>query len=476
MRLSSLIPNQFILFLICILFLIIPNAYVRSLGILGIGIVIYRQEQSLNMPVPASPGFMFWFGNFLNYIFGALGYAILQDAWDDRGIRYIGPSLGYCGIGLSFYLLGIITVNNWMKRRKRNLPSGLFEEFVFNRYSIVLLSCLFIFPVLVGGGRSQTIYDNLVIGALQSIERLPSILLAIYLFKSKKVNYIISILLLLSSLSVGFEGLLIGYGRSKLLYAVSALVFVWLALHIWRNIKLSNKSKIIIFIVFPLLSFIFFGIVSQYRQAIQSYSDFGINESLEVRREVLVSSAKSASLRNHLLDSLSDITFRFSEWYGLELIKMVDDNVVDLHGWNSIDVKNVLFSYFPRFLFRDKSKGLGRDIMRYYGLEINNNIPPMLLTDAYRRSGILGIVFVYFIIGTISTFIAIKFIDRLGNIGLVLVFQISISMLNLTVYDAISAFNFYIYRIPTTSLLIFIILKSFGFLPSKRISMLLERS
>ncbi len=53
--------------------LLIPSLYLRAAMILVLGVIIYRIERRLALLAPASPGCVFWFGNFGSYVVGGIG-------------------------------------------------------------------------------------------------------------------------------------------------------------------------------------------------------------------------------------------------------------------------------------------------------------------------------------------------------------------------------------------------------------------
>ncbi|MBK8637487.1 MAG: hypothetical protein IPN92_04095 [Chromatiaceae bacterium] len=442
-RLFGSLQIQIIVVCAASLLLLIPNPYSRSLIILGFGALLYAWEKRLKMLVPASPGVMFWLGNVLSYIVGGVGMATLQNAWGDFGLRYLNDALLYLGLGFSSYLLGA-----WIAGKSiiPKTPRTLFREFKFQDWKLSAFCILFIAPVILSSeARSGgTLYYNLITGAIQSIESVPLILLAIYLYAGRTKWWLVASLLG-AAFVVPIEGMMIGYGRSKLIFAVLALALLWLALHQWDGIRLAKRSKLII-VFLPVFVISYFGVMSAYRNSVR----FDRNMSTEARGQIFRESILSTSSDGFVIESLTTFTARLAQAEGLELLGSAQSGSIEKYGWTEADLKNVLFSYVPQVFFPEKNEGLGRDIMEYYGFTIWNNIPPTLLADSFRRSGVLGVIIVYLLMGMLATWMAIFLNDRWGSIGPFLALFLGISSMALVSADAVTLLQFYIYRMVTS--------------------------
>lgn len=446
-RLLGSLQIQIIAVCAAIWFLLIPNPYSRSLIILAFGVLLYAWEKRLKMMVPASPGVMFWLGSVLSYIIGGVGQATLQNAWDDFGLRYLNDALLYLGIGFSSYLLGAWIAGAAMTPKT---PRPLFREFKFQDWKITVFCILFIAPVIFSSDARSvgTLYHNLITGAIQSIERTPLILLAIYLFVGRTRWWLIA-LLFCATFVVAIDGMMIGYGRSKMIFAVVTLVILWLALHQWEGIHLSKRSRLII-VFLPVLLFSYFGVMSVYRSSV----GYDRGMAIEEREQILRESVLSTSSDGFVIDSLTLLTERLAQAEGLELLGRANSESFEKYGWTLADLKNILFSYVPKVFFPEKDQGLGRDIMEYYGFTVLNNIPPTLLADSFRRSGILGVIVVYFLMGMLATCMTIFLNNCWGSIGPFLGLYLGISSMTFVSIDAVNLLQFYIYRVVSSGMVI----------------------
>ena len=86
--------------------LFIPSVYVRAIMICIIGYLIFKHERRLGLLVPASPGVIFWLGNFLSYVVGGIGTGLVFGNWEGYGMRYLEDAMFFIGLGLVFFLIG----------------------------------------------------------------------------------------------------------------------------------------------------------------------------------------------------------------------------------------------------------------------------------------------------------------------------------------------------------------------------------
>lgn len=466
--------NSFQAHLVALIFinfmLLIPFMVVRAIAIIMLGILIYKHEQHLKMLVPASPGFVFWLGNFLHYIVGAIGLTILSDVSDDFGIRYLNDALLYIGIGFSFYIIGM-----WLAGEVQSpkTPSNAFIDLNLSKYSILLLSCIFFITTMIGGegeGESgsdygHSLYYNLIIGSIQSIESLPIIILAIYILKKNKTWWI-ALILFASRFVVASSGILIGYGRSVLVTAVIDILLTGCAIQFWRGIKLSNRLKMFL-LASPFLVLVYFGIATSYRETVAFDSSLMVSE----RREILADSINSVnSSGNFIKDALHQICERLTESDGLELFGNAESGLVPYSGWSLNDLEQAAFIYIPKTWYTNKGVGIGRDIMVEYGFTVFNNIPPTLLGDSFRRSGLFGVIMIYFIMGFVATTMTINLNNRWGSFGPLLALYLGLKSFGLVSNDAMSVYNFYAYRIVSSGIIMYFLLRFSGILPKSTLN------
>lgn len=443
--------------------LLIPLMFVRTVAIILLGVLIYTHERQLKMLVPASPGFVFWLGNILSYVIGGVGLTLLLGGSDHFGIRYLNDALLYLGIGLSCYIIGM-WLGGMLKRP--NTPSNVFMDLNFSQTSVIILCAIFFIAALIGGGEEietdygHSVYYNLVIGSIQSIQVLPLILLSIYLLRKNPYWWMI-ILMFSSRFVIAIQGMLLGYGRGHLMDAVLIIVLAWCALHFWLHIKISNKAKLI-FISLPLLIVVYFGIATSYRDTVRFDRSLNISE----RKEILIHAAHSSSSTNTFINStLTTLLDRLTQAEGLELFGMAESGVNKYSGWTMNDLEQAIFVYVPKTWYPNKGVGLGRDIMVEYRFTVWNNIPPTLLGDSFRRSGLLGVMIVYFCMGFLATALTINLNNRWGSFGPLLALYLALTSFDLVSYDVMNIYKFYFYRIISSGLLIYFLLRFTGFLP-----------
>lgn len=447
--------------------LLIPLMFVRIVAIILLGVLIYIHERQLKMLVPASPGFIFWLGNILSYIIGGVGLTLLLDGSDIFGIRYLNDALLYIGIGLSCYIVGM-----WLGGRlnKPNTPSNVFMDLNFSQTSVIILCALFFIAALMGGSEEtgtdygHSVYYNLVIGSIQSIQILPLILLSIYLLRKKPYWWLI-VLMLSSRFVIAIDGMLLGYGRNHLMDAVFVIALTWLALHFWRRINISNKGKLI-FICLPFLVVIYFGILSTYRETIKFDRSLHISE----RKEILIEAARLSSSTNTFIKyTFTTLLNRLTQLEGLELFGMAESGVIKYSGWSGNDLEQAIFIYVPKTWYPNKGVGLGRDIMVEYRFTVWNNIPATLLGDSFRRSGLVGMMIIYFCIGFFATTLTISLNNHWDSFGPLLALYLALSSYALVSYDVMSIYKFYFYRIISSGLVIYVLLRFTGIFPKRSV-------
>jgi len=445
--------------------LLIPSMVVRAVVIMGWGILIFTYERYLGLPVPASPGTMLWLGSMLSYVIGGLGTDLLYRYYGmnfiigfrlDLGLRYLDSALLYLGLGLGSYAFGLWLTGQILGpvSRQREVVSDL----KFGNVSILLLGFLFILPQVIKDFISSSAYNNLVIGALQSIEIIPMILFAFYLVRPHP-RWWVGLLLLAAAMANSLSGILIGYGRAKFLIALVTVASVWLGLVLYMGKRISWKARLLIALL-PLLIVLFFGFMTAYRQ-LQNYNrNTSLAERLQIAQE---SSLQFAQSRNIFIQSIGPLINRLVELSSLELLGWVENGNVKLVGWTLEDTKQVLLAWVPKVFFPEKGMGYGRDIMVYYGLSpSNDNRPVTLLADAFRRFGLAGVLGIYFFMGIASTIVAHRLMPHWGEMGLILVLYFG--LLHLTIYssEVLEVFKLYFYRLPSSALVIIIFLRISG--------------
>jgi hypothetical protein len=422
-----------------------------------LGGIIYRQEKNLGLTVPASPGVILWFSSFCSYVIGGIGAGFLFDAWEDFGIRCLDVALLYLGVGFAAYCMGLELFGALIQRSYS--PARDTTRIVISKKSVLCLSGIFILPVIVRNMVNSPIYDNLVIGALQSIQCLPIILLAIYLHYHGP-NRFIGLLLFASAFSIPFSGMTLGYGRYYILWSIFSLGVVWLYFQRKSGRKLSKRAKMVLLII-PFILILIFGIITGYRDT----AEFDRTLSAKERAVMLQESALRKTYRseNIILDSIGSLIYRLVEVQSIELLYMAENGAIQRVGWGMEDLRQVLFSWIPKFIYEKKGVGYGRDVMVFYNFTDLNNLPVTILSDSFRHSGVLGVIFIYIFISIASTFVAVNLPRYFRSLGVFLALYLALLHLNLYSTDVLSVFTLYLYRFPSSALVIYFILRSTGF-------------
>lgn len=436
--------------------LILPYPGLRALVIVVWGALIFAYERHIGLPVPATPGVMLWLGSTLSYVIGGLGTVLFYGRSYDTGLLYLDSALLYLGLGLAAYALGLWLVGQYVGPlpRRHEVASGL----TFPTASILLITALFVLPVL--GKRMLSsfafidVYNNLIIGAVQSIESVPMILMAFYL-RQRGFHWWTGVLFLSAALANPLESMLIGYGRIKLPFALIAMAAVWLALIWYSDQRVTRRVKVVIALM-PLALTFFFGLNTAYRNQVNLDKTLTSEERLQAVEETARTFGVSGNI---IVDSIGPLLSRLVESPSLELLGWAESGEISRTGWTLNDSKQVLFSWIPKVLFPEKGKGYGRDIMEDYGLSPSwNNIPVTILSDAYRRLGLVGVLGLYFMMGVVSTTVAFKLLPRWGALGAVLAFYFALLHLQIYSEDVLAVFLLYVYRLPSSGLVIYALL------------------
>lgn len=263
----------------------VPLLISRVIGLLMLGALIYFQEKKIGFLVPASPGFIFWFGNFLSYVIGGISTGFLYDGWSDFGIRHLDSALLYLSIGISAYYFGLHFVSTFISTPVQS--QVIINNLRIKSMATFLIALLFIAPVFIGNFINDVgilkVYSNLVVGALQSVEPLPIILLAIYV-RTPKPKWWASLLLFGSAFAVPFAGIAVGYGRSKMLLSLFSVVVVWLVLKWNSGEQISKRDKMLLGLAI-IITLLLFGIWTQYRQRTNYDTNLAANERLLLLQE-----------------------------------------------------------------------------------------------------------------------------------------------------------------------------------------------
>lgn len=443
--------------------LFIPSVYVRAVAICVIGYLIYRHERRIGLLVPASPGVIFWLGNCCSYVIGGIGTGLFFSDWDGYGMRYLSDAMFYSGLGLASFLMGVWVAGS--APHPGNRTEDITKDLVLNQRSVALFSGIYLFSVLgrhvLPLGALGPIYDNLVVGMVQSVKTIPVILFGMYV-THKNRNLLGLIMLAVGAFSVPFDGILMGYGRAQILRFFMFATIVWASLEGRKKFKLPMKSIIAILagaIVFVLI----FGLQTNYRSYYANDNTRAIMERREMLREAIRDTRETSSL---LQDTFGAICLRANELNGLELFGRAKHGIISRGGWNTNDLKQVLLSWIPKSFFPNKGHMMGKEIMVFYGFG-EGNIPPSLLGDVFRRSGAVGIIAVYFILGVLSTLVAVKLRNSWGSFSILLSYYLAFLMFDVYVYSTVYAFTIFAYRLPSSAIGIYIILRISGILPAQ---------
>lgn len=335
--------------------LLIPFVMTRAIAILCLGLLIYSTERKFRMLVPASPGFVFWIGNVFVYIIGGIGFNLLLGGEVDGcplgncevtiGLSYLNSALLYVGIGLSCYILGMWFAGVLIKPRT---PSRIFEDLNISKYSVFLLSACFVLATIAGAdAKVDSVYYNLVIGSIQSIQVLPIIILSIYLLREGKEWLLIG-LLFTSRFFVAIQGMILGYGRGQLMEAILGIALTGLAILFWNRQKIPLIAKILL-ISFPFITVVYFGTASTYRETVQ----FDTSLSSTERGEILSESVKSVSYSdNFFLDTIGTFSARLFQGHGTELFGLAESGIVQYSGWTFNDLEQALLVYVPKTWYK----------------------------------------------------------------------------------------------------------------------------
>jgi len=446
--------------------LFVPSVFVRGAMICVIGYLIYRHERRLALLVPASPGVVFWLGNFLSYVVSGIGTGLIFGNWGGYGMRYLEDAMFYIGLGLAFFLMGA-----WVAKSTAYAGRGLttiVDDLVMNRHSITLLACFYLLPVIgaqiLASGGFVTFYNNIVIGMIQSVKTIPIILLGIYMLRQNR-NLLALLILIACALSIPFQGILMGYGRGQMMQIFVFGMIVWLSLGGWSHVKQRMTTKIGI-----LVGMLFFTLLFGYQTLYRSYyGNDVIRLQMQKRDIVSVAFERMYKTDNLIKDTLGSIFIRVNELNSLELFGRAKDGIIASAGWTMNDLKQVLFSWIPKMVYSDKGHGGGREIMVLYGFG-EGNIPVSLLGDVFRRSGVAGLMVVYFTIGVLSTLISAKLRKSWGAFGVILSYYLALLMFDMYARDAINCVTIFLYRLPSSAIMIYAIFRISGVLPvqSKR--------
>jgi len=428
--------------------------------------LIFTCERYLDLPVPATPGTMLWLGSTLSYVVGGLGTKLLYGSTFDAGLQYLDSALLYLGLGLGAYTFGVWLVGQGVGPLPRKRVT-IFEQ-TLSTASVLLIATIFILPVLgrtvLSSLEKSDSYNNLVIGALQSVESIPIILFAFQL-RQRHSRWWTGLLFFAASLAIPFESILIGYGRVKLPFALIAMTSVWLALVWYDRERVPRRVKSFILLM-PFAIILLFGITTSYR------SQVNLDPTLTGEERLLAAQESARGLGasdNIVVYSTGQLLSRLVEAPSLELLGWAETRKIERTGWTLDDFKQVCFSWIPKVLFPEKGSGYGRDIMEYYGLSPSwNNIPVTILSDAFRRLGPAGVVGLYLLMGVVSTVIAVQIWPRWGALGSILVFFFAIQHLLLYSNDVLSVFTLYVYRLPTSSLVVYALLRLTHIWPPER--------
>lgn len=437
--------------------LLIPSVPLRAAIILLWGYVIYHYERYLGLPAPVAPGTMLWMGSVLSYVVGGLGMRMFHPGELDAGMKYLDVALLYLGLGLAAYAFGLRLVGQRLGRIPTVRVYG--NDLRFSTPALWFLGAIFIVPVLVRSGITHSgtvdLYNNLIIGALQSIEAVPMIVLAFYLVQPKR-HWWNGLVLLAATLAIPWEGIILGYGRIKLPLAIIAVTLTWLALRLLAGERVSRRAKIAIALL-PFMLVLFFGVNTAYRERVGYSATLSPEERLLIAQE---SASMVTDSNNVLVSNIYPLVARLIEVPSLQLLGWAESGQIERVGWTLEDFKQVLLSWVPKTLYPEKGEGYGRDIMEFYGLSPAwNNIPVTILTDAFRRQGLLGVLGLYFMMGVLSTALALSLMPRWGALGLFL--TIYFALLHFTIYssDALEIFKLYIYRFPSSALIAYFLLR-----------------
>jgi hypothetical protein len=378
------------------------------LAICAVGLAISRIEYAAGLPVPATPGFLFWFGHFLSFVVGGvLFWALEIDPTLGLESNALAWQIGIVTMGLGAFGVGyVLTLRTWAAAKGglvrwpavRLDGGGLVTGCL--ALALPVLAFFLVFPEYRIGVMQEawapeeaSVIGVIVFGVLGFVRPVVLVLLGLYLIAEGRKNAAVVGLLAVVGLGQTFQATLAG-GRAAILEALLACVAVMAAFRV-RQTRLGRVGLVVACCAVLIAWYI--PTAGQYRartgyggmsRELHTFSEY-VSAFLEAGNAVI----ESPRIR----DSIEAVVGRIYEPSAFRVMSAARESSegFGFRGWGDL-----VFRWVPSFI-REKGKDRDQDLMWQQGFKPHENSgePLTLPADLYYRFGLLGVTLGYGVLG-----------------------------------------------------------------------------
>jgi hypothetical protein len=368
-------------------------------------------EYAAGLPMPATPGSLFWFGHFLSFVFGGVLFWLME----------IDPTLGIDGdvlawqigtvtIGLSSFGVGYaLALQPWLAPRGSVVqwPAVPLESkgLIVGALALAVPVLLFFiaFPgYLIGSMREfgapeeAVVFSVIIFGVLGFVRPVVLVLLGLYLIAEGRKGPVVGGLLAVVGLGQTFQATLAG-GRTAILETLLACVAVMVAFRS-RQTRLGRIP--LVAGVCAMLVLVYIPTAGQYRaktgyggaaRDIQTASEY-VNAFFDAGRALMSDTSWAR-------DSLEAVVGRLYEPSAFRVMMAARESHTQFgfRGWGDL-----AFRWVPSFI-REKGKDRDQDLMWQQGFKpLESSAETLTLpADLYYRFGLSGVMVGYTLLGVL---------------------------------------------------------------------------
>jgi hypothetical protein len=435
----------------------VAGVALTALAACTVGLAIARIEYAAGLPVPATPGFLFWLGHFLSFAVGGVMFLLLEvDPTLGLESDALAWQIGTVTMGLSaFGVCYALALRPWTSTR-----SGLIRWPTVRLDSRgLVVGCLAVaMPVLgfflafpeyligamkdVGAPDEAQVIGVIVFGVLGFVRPVMLVLLGLYLIAEGRKGVVVAGLLAVVGLGQTFQATLAG-GRAAILEALLACVAVMAAF----RIRQGRSGRVTLAVaVCTMLCLLYIPVAGQYR-ARTGYG--GVSREVQTFSEYVSAFLEAGSAvadTSRVRDSVEAVVARIYEPSAFRVMSAARESHdgFGFRGWSDL-----MFRWLPNFL-REKGKDRDQDLMWQQGFKpLETSAEPLTLpADLYYRFGLLGVVLGYGMLGVLLGLVVRWFRSQLDAMRFVGLMALGVLVSRVYAVDFVHAVWMPIYELP----------------------------
>jgi hypothetical protein len=407
--------------------------------------------------MPATPGFLFWFGHFLSFVMSGVLFFVLEVdptlgldssalAWQ---ISIVTMGLGAFGVGYA------LTLRTWAGAKSGVLRwpavsldgAGLVTGCL--ALALPVVAFFLAFPEYRIGAMKDawapeeaSVIGVIVFGVLSFVRPVVLVLLGLYLVAEGRKNAVVVGLLAVIGLGQTFQATVAG-GRAAILDAFLACVAVMVAFRV-RQTRLGRVSVVLILCVILIAWYI--PAAGRYRASTGYGGSFREVHTLAEYVNAFFGAGTAVIEPSRIRDSMEGVVGRLYEPSAFRVMSAARESSegFGFRGWGDL-----VFRWLPSFI-REKGKDRDQDLMWQQGFKAHEHSgePLTLPADLYYRFGVVGVAVGYGVLGLLLGWLTRWYHSRLSTVRFVALMATGVLIARIYAVDFVHALWAPIYELP----------------------------